>query len=224
MGDVLYRCQRCGEMFLLSEFAQPTARRCAACGSDAVVPAEPTPLAPRLGLARKPEDSSAPGPIPEPPTETPALAAGTGREAARRSLEELPPSPLWISLLVFFVYTVPLGVLLWGATQGQTWGRLWILVRIYALLLPWLLITLEALREGLLYALGCVVVPGYVVVYSLLRVEKAWMRYLILGALFLMMAEHLWWHDQSVVAAISRRSDAFIERVAEELRRSAEPE
>lgn len=221
MGDVLHRCQRCGEIFPLSEFVQPSARRCAACGSDAVELAQPAASAPRLGLAAKPGESPAQEAMPAPDTDAPAVVAGAGREAARRSLEKLPPSPLWISLLVLFVYTVPLAVLLWGAIEGLTWGRLWILVRAYALLLPWLLITVEAFREGFLYSLGCLIVPGYVVVYSLRRVERAWMRYLILGALFLMTAEYLWWHDQSVVVAISRRSDAFIERVAQELRRSA---
>lgn len=182
--------------------------------------AQPAASAPRLGLVGKAADSSGQGEMSAPNNEA-AVVAGTGREAARRSLEKVETSPLWTSLLVLFAYTAPLAVLLWGAIHGRAFGRAWVSVRVYVLLLPWLLITFEAFREGILYALACLVVPGYVVVYSLRRVEKAWMRYLILGALFLLMAEYLWWRDRSVVVGISHASDAFIERVAEELRRSA---
>lgn len=147
-----------------------------------------------------------------------------GRVAARQKLQKQRGPRTWAGPVALAVYSAALAFLFWQAIHRPEWVSTYLAVRWVALGLPWLLVTVAALQEGLLPGLGCLFLPGYVVLYSLRRVEYAWMRYLILGALALLAAEYVWWHDQSVVVWVSAQTDAFNNRVMLLLKRAGDPE
>jgi len=161
---------------------------------------------------------------PPEPRATAPMVSHPGRQAARSALRKRRPPATWLGPLALAVYAVPMGLLLRAAIRDDTWVRHYLIARYVALAAPWLLVTVEALREGLFYGMGCLFIPGYIVVYSLRRVERAWMRYLILGALALLAAEYFWWHDRSVVAWLAGEAQAFNSRVRLLLKRAGDPE
>jgi len=147
-----------------------------------------------------------------------------GRVTARQALQKQRGPRTWIGPLALALYAAPMALLFWQAIRSPEWVSTYVAARWAALGAPWLLVTVEALREGVLPGLGCLLVPGYVVAYSLRRVERAWMRYLILGALALLAAEYVWWRDRSVVTAIVARADALNNRITLLLKRAGEPD
>lgn len=231
MADVKYRCPDCGKTALISESAE-AAPVCPQCGRPMGKAADVarSTEAPRLRLAAAGTAlTDVQGRVAPTPT---TLSAKTEIPATNPVARRVSAAPVprrcdlgrIMSSLAVAAYVAALAWLFRRAVREPEGAALYVAVRWAAVALPWLMVAVVAMQESLLQGLGCLLIPGYVVLYSMRRVEQTWLRYLVLAAIALLAAEYAWWRERSIVLWVSRGVDEFIAGGSRLLQRAGEPE
>ncbi len=223
MSDVEFVCSQCGDKILLSEFAEKIPK-CARCGNPDLKRAGGRPSLSPVNIARGGPRRDLKGDV----IETRAAAdpmpvrgvENFRKQAASRVGKEGLPSAI-LGWIVFLVFAVPFGLLLFGARTSPQWMDIHRQARWGGVAVPFLIVVIEGFRESSWRGLLCFF-PPYLLWHALTRVESYWRQSLVMGALALLMSEYFLLKDVSMVAEIGASVSRGIESVSGLIRRAGE--
>ncbi len=232
MADVTLNCKDCGNTITLSEFATAAASVCQACGGAYE----------KTGLGAESEDSHADksrlrvlrrGPdegvtlrgetvAPKPSFEhAPRVIPGVSSDQAQAKPRRSPGRSLGALVLL------AAGILFIGpqavADSYPTIHSVYLSVRLYLLMAIWIGVTVEALRESSFRGLLSLFFPPYVLLYALSRVERAWLRSLVLAAALMLGAEMHFLGDTALLRQAQESINSGIRTVEGLIQRASGP-
>lgn len=210
MADVMLTCSACGQENVFSEFVTPEARRCRKCGaalavSSAEEESEPSPLKAHL---------------PSRPRLSQTIAMKTGRpegipedhvilkQKADRARAQAEAEPkIWPGIryvLLLLVAGLMIGAQWWG-TKNESVHSAYLIGRYVLAGIAAVMVLYDALKDSVLQAFMCAVIPFYVILYETTRVTSFWRSGFVLGVLAGIAAELYFIPSHSLFMALNQQ-------------------
>ena len=216
MADVKLMCPGCGQENEFSEFVTPEARRCRKCGAALNVPGAtdapgPSPL--KAHLSHRPRLSRSMAMRTERPEGIPenhAILQGKA-DRAREQAEAAPK--IWPGLR-YVVLLLVAGLMIavqWLAKDNEGVRTPYLIARYVLAGMAVIFVLYDAIRDSVMQAFMCIVIPFYVILYETTRVESYWRSGFVLGVLAGLGAELYFIPPDSILMALNQLVSALME-------------
>ena len=216
MADVELGCPKCGLRVTVSEYVGEEGRICMACGGALQIPEEAWPAMEAAqassGLRVRRRTQADAVSVRGDPLPTGAVGHAEAERVIPNAVADpkagRSPWPRVIGVLVFLL-TAALFIGPQFLADGHPAVRdAYLSMRYGAWALVWLIVVIDAWREGTFYGLGSLLFPPYALAYAVSRMESYWAKALVFATLIALAAElHFLGADASV-----HRMGAAVER------------
>lgn len=230
MADVEVSCSACGKQVLISEFADLSIMACSVCGgslnrgqADASAPESGGP-APRLQVVRRGPgeavnlrgEAIAPKPV----------FALSEKVIPKTALEEPDadrPARRWLGIVALLA-----GLAFLVGPQAVSGSMpevhaVYLNARYGVLAALWLIVVLDAWREGAAQGLLTIFIPPYAFVYAMLRTEYVWLKALVFSAGLMLGAELYFLNDNAMIRQAQASINSGIQAVERSIQRAGDP-
>ncbi len=217
MADIKLQCEACGKTNVFSEYTSDEARRCGQCGAllagkAAAEVEQPLPLN-RSRRSRPSLSDGAYGGRPEGIPEGHAILQGRAEHAEARmgTQPKVWPAVRYVVLLVAASLLI---VPQWLGRENKEVLDFYLNYRYVLIGIAVVLALYDALKDSVLQAFLCVIVPFYIFYYAFYRVDSYWRSGCVIGVLLGVIAESYFIPQNSLFAALNRVTLEVIKNIS----------